>query len=68
MKEFDPSNNSPTLQADFKINEIWEAKRTAFLDNRINSDAPTYATKVWQTIPRDDALQNIKSMTMPLKT
>lgn len=39
MKEYDPSNSSPALQADFKINRIWEADRRAFLDNRINADS-----------------------------
>lgn len=29
MNEADPSNNSPALQADFKINGIQEAERTA---------------------------------------
>lgn len=61
MKEVDPPNNSPSLQADFKINGIWEAERTAFFENRIvGAYTISYATRDWQTISRHHALQKHK--------
>lgn len=57
MNKADPSNNSPALQADFKINGIQEAERTAYFDSRIvNSDSPSYDNENWEIISRDHAL------------
>lgn len=59
MNEADPSNNSPALQTDYKINGIQEAERTAYFNSRIvNSDSPSFANENWEIISGDHALQN----------
>lgn len=61
LREADPANNITALQADFKINGIWEAERVAFFDNRIiNADAPSYANQNWETISRHSANEKHK--------
>lgn len=58
LQEADPTRNVPALQADFKVNGIWEAEKVAFFDNRIvNADAPSYLHQEWQTISRNHAVQ-----------
>lgn len=58
LREADPANNVPALQADFQVRGIWDAERVAFFDNRIiNADAPSYANQDWATISRNHALQ-----------
>jgi len=58
MRESNPTDKSPALYADFKVNGVWEAERVAFFDNRIiNADAPSYASQDWPTIAKNAAQQ-----------
>uniref|UniRef100_A0A8D8WIZ4 Uncharacterized protein n=1 Tax=Cacopsylla melanoneura TaxID=428564 RepID=A0A8D8WIZ4_9HEMI len=52
----DSSSTDPALIADFKINGVWEAGKTAFFDNRIvNADAQSYSSQTWLAVSKKHA-------------
>ena len=63
LREADPANDIPALQADLKVNGVWEAERVVFFVIRIiNVDAPSSPTKngkLFQEITPYKNIQNI---------
>lgn len=55
LTEADSLNSSPALQADFKINGLWEADRTEFFDKHIVNGL--LCDQNWLKILRDHAHQ-----------